>query len=104
MFERSTFTGDKLGKDKKKKLYKQFEKIEMDLCRELKSEETADMIAIELEKKDGGTSKRHFMKWENIPLNDGYVKLEDAIEASAKFPDISLSDAVKKFRAENKEK
>ena len=104
MFDRFTFSGDKLGKDEKKRLYKRLEKTEADLGKELKTKETPDMIAVELEKKDGGKSEHYFMKWEELPLNDGYVKLEDAIEASVKFPDLTLLEAVKKLKAEKKEK
>ena len=104
MFDRFTFDRDKLKKDEKKEVYKRFEKIEADLGEELKNDETPDMIALELEGADGGKKKNWFMKAKELPLNDGYVKLADMLEAVAKHPDLSLTDAVKELKKENKEK
>ncbi|RJQ26638.1 hypothetical protein C4565_06630 [Candidatus Parcubacteria bacterium] len=104
MFDRFTFDRDKLNKDDKKEVYKRLEKTEADLGRELETDETPDMIALELECADGGEKKHWFMKTKELPLNDGYVKLADMLEATAKFPDVSLTEAVKKLKTEKKEK
>jgi len=104
MFERFSFNRDKLKKDDKKEVYKRLEKTEADLGREFKTDETPDMIALELENNDGGNKKRWFMKAKEFPLNDGYVKLPDMLEAVAKHPDASLTEAIEMLKKEKKEK
>ncbi|TSC52689.1 MAG: hypothetical protein LiPW41_59 [Parcubacteria group bacterium LiPW_41] len=104
MFDHFSFGMDKLKKEDKKEVYKRFEKTEADLGRKLKNDETPDMIALELEKADGGKKKHWFMKAKELPLNDGYVKLADMLEAVAKHPDVSLTEAVKELKKEKKEK
>jgi len=104
MFEKHNFKRDKLSEEDKKKVEKRLNETGAELGKELKVEETPDMIAMELESKDGEKKKRWFMKSKEIALNDGYEKLEDMLEASAKFPDLSLTEAVKKLKAQKKEK
>ena len=98
MFEAKKFNFDKLDKNAKKKLYDQLERTEGELGRELKIEETPDMIGLELDGEEGEKKKRWFMKMEDFPVDDGYEKLEDVIEASAKFPNLPISEAVKKIK------
>ncbi len=104
MFEAKKFNFDKLDKNAKKKLYSQIKKTEGELGRDLGFEETADMVAIKLEAEDGGERKRWFMKMEEFPVGDGYEKLEDMLEASAKYPDLSLTEAVERLKKEKKKK
>ena len=104
MFEAKKFNFDKLDKNAKKKLYSQIKKTEGELGRDLGFEETADMVAIKLEAEDGGERKRWFMKMEELPIGDGYEKLEDVIEASAKFPNLTTKEAIKKLKIEKKKK
>lgn len=104
MFDHFSFERDKLKKDDKKEVYKRLEQTEADLGKELKTDETPDMIAMELENKDGGKKKHWFMKAKELPLNDGYVKLTDILEAVAKHPDASLTEAVEILKKEKKEK
>lgn len=96
MSEKFAIGKDKLDKETKKKLYKRLEETKAEIGKELKVEETPDMIAVELESEDGGKKKRWFMKAEELSLDGKDVKIEDFIEASIKFPDVSLTEAARK--------
>jgi|GEM_PF-3409699 len=96
MSEKFAIGKDKLDKETKKKLYKRLEETKAEIGKELKVEETPDMIAVELESEDGRKKKRWFMKSEELSLDGKDVKIEDFIEASIKFPDVSLAEAARK--------
>ena len=102
MSERFSFNHDKMKDNKKKEIYDRLEKVKSELEKEIDINETPDMISLKLKNQDGGERERWFMKSEKLPLNDGYVKLVDLVEASARYPHLPLAEAIKKLEKERK--
>ncbi|MEW6616898.1 MAG: hypothetical protein AB1333_00550 [Patescibacteria group bacterium] len=103
--ERAKFEYNKISDAEDKRLTKMLERVKSEIPYSFTVEETTDTLMVRRNDPERGKVGMGFTKvGDKIPVNGVEENFSDVVEASIKYPNEKISDALKKMKEERKEK